>query len=798
MSRKELSGEGATSLISSVAFREEQFEDYLPFVSLVDDETILTRGGEYMQCIRVNGLNSMTANDEALIRLKKRIATIIAQTEGRFSFYIHKISKRLSPEISPVCGDGFAAEVDRRWQSALSSYGLRDKTLTITVMRRPAASRSVSAFEKVRARFAKDKVEDQKQLRQRRLASLREVVSILLSATEGMSGRALTASSGELLGFLEAIGSGTEVPTYPLSEIGILARSVANFRPTFASNRITLSGGNTGRKNGLIFTIKNYPNQTEHGMFDSLNLPHDMVITHSFTPIPNDVMEERIRRAQKMMASMNDAGVSDRELLASAADELVTGKLVFGGHHMTAAIYSSNERELAEAAADIQQVAQEAGVKVITEAFASRAHYFAQFPGNAAFRSRIGTITNRNFAGLASLHRTPLGKNGDEVPWKDPITVFPTPEGSGYQFSFHRKLPRGNVDAEPPAGHTLILGPSGGGKSVLIAFLIAQAQRMNARVFAFDYRRGLEVPLRALGAEYSEITANRPTGLNPLWSETDPEGQQWLSEWITALIERAERPLTAQQSQFLQDAIRRNADAPQGLRHWSQFASLFAPLDDDGDLESRIREWAPSGRYGWIFGGNREDTFSLNGDLVGFDLTSVLDNGNDKERAAVLGYIFRRLERAMQDRRPTIIVVDEAWRALDTDYFADKLQGWLVTLRKLNCVVLLVTQFATQIANSKAGASILQGVQTQILLPNDDASAQDFAALNLNAKELTIMLETPPGKRVALVRDDQGSVLLDTDLTDLGQLLMSIGNSTAGRAALAAPDFDPEFWRTLK
>lgn len=224
----------------------------------------------------------------------------------------------------------------------------------------------------------------------------------------------------------------------------------------------------------------------------------------------------------------------------------------------------------------------------------------------------------------------------------------------------------------------------------------------------------------------------------------------------------------------------------------------FRPLDDDGDLESRIREWAPSGRYGWIFGGNREDTFSLNGDLVGFDLTSVLDNGNDKERAAVLGYIFRRLERAMQDRRPTIIVVDEAWRALDTDYFADKLQGWLVTLRKLNCVVLLVTQFATQIANSKAGASILQGVQTQILLPNDDASAQDFAALNLNAKELTIMLETPPGKRVALVRDDQGSVLLDTDLTDLGQLLMSIGNSTAGRAALAAPDFDPEFWRALK
>lgn len=798
MSRKKWFGEGAKSILPPASFREEQLEDYLPFVSLIGDDTILTRGGEYMQCIRVDGLNSMTADDADLIRLKKRIATIIAQTEGQFSFYIHKISKSFQPEVKPVGGSNFAAEVDRRWQGALSSYGLRDKTLTITILRRPSTSRSVSLVEQIKSRFAKDREDEYLRVRERRLASLREVVSILLSATESMSGRVLKASSGELLGFLEAIGSGTEVPTYALSEIGVLARSVANFRPTFSANRITLSGGNSKRKHGLIFTVKNYPNETEHGMFDSINLPHDMVITHSFTPINNDVMEERISRAQKMMLSMNDAGVSDREKLAEAADDLVTGKLIFGGHHMTVAIYSESEKELAEASADIQQVAQTVGVKMITEAFASRTHYFAQFPGNAAFRSRIGTITNRNFAGMASLHRTSLGKTGSEVPWGDPITVFPTPEGSGYQFSFHRKLPRGNVDAEPPPGHTLILGPSGGGKSVLIAFLIAQAQRMDARVFAFDYRRGLEVPLRALGAEYSQITANAPTGLNPLWAETDPEGQQWLAEWLSALLDRPNAPLTTHQSQFLQDAIRRNAEASPSLRRWSEFASLFAPLDDGGDLEARVREWTTHGRYGWIFGDNREDTFSLNGDLIGFDLTGVLDNGNDKERAAVLGYIFRRLERSMQDRRPTIIVIDEAWRALDTDYFADKLQGWLVTLRKLNCVVLLVTQFATQIAQSKAGTSILQGVQTQILLPNDDASAEDFAALNLNTKELTIMLDTPPGKRVALVRDDQGSVLLDTDLSDLGSLLLSIGNSSAGRKAIANEPFDPEFWRSLK
>lgn len=794
MSRKEV-GAAVSALARPEAFREEQFEDYLPFVSLIGDDTILTRGGEYLQCIRVDGMNSLTANDDDLARLKRQLATIIAQTEGTFSFYVHKISKPFKPDLAPLEKGSFAAALDARWSGALEAADLRDKTLTITVLRRPAANRSIGIVEKLRERFADDGEEERRKTRERRLATLREVVSIILSATAEMNGRVLTASSGELLGFLEAVGSGSEVPTFVSSELGILARSIANFRPTFAGNRFTLSGGTFPMKLGRIFTIKNYPNETYDGMFDQLNLPVDMVVTHSFVPINNDVMAERIGRARRMMSSMNDAGVSQQEQLSQAADELVTGKLIFGGHHMSVAIYGETEADLDRASADIQQVAQTVGVKMITEAFASRCHYFAQWPGNAAFRARVGTITNRNFAGMASLHRTPLGKSASEVPWGTPIAVFPTQERSAYQFSFH---PKGSAGAEPPAGHTLILGPSGGGKSVLIAFLMAQAQRLNARVFVFDYRRGLEIPLRALGAEYSTISADVATGLNPLWTETDTDGQQWLSDWLAALLERPDKPFTSQQSQKLHDAIRRNANASPGLRRWGEFATIFSAFDDNGDLEGRVREWCAGGRYGWIFGNNLEDSFSLNGDLIGFDLTSLLDNGNDKERAAVLGYVFRRLERAMQDRRPTIVVIDEAWKALDNDYFAAKLQGWLVTARKLNSVVLLVTQFASQIAQSKAGASILQGVQTQLLLPNDRASEADFAPLNLGEKELGIMLDTPPGRRVALIRDDQGSVLVDADLSKLGDFLTVLGGGKAARRLFGDElDTNPEFWRKL-
>lgn len=116
---------------------------------------------------------------------------------------------------------------------------------------------------------------------------------------------------------------------------------------------------------------------------------------------------------------------------------------------------------------------------------------------------------------------------------------------------------------------------------------------------------------------------------------------------------------------------------------------LLASYDDNGDVQVSAGEWTAQGRYGWIFGQGLfgqglEDNFSLDGDVVGFDLTGILDSENEKSRMAVLSYIFRRIERKIADKTPTIVLIDEAWKAFDNEYFAGRLEGWLVTARKQN------------------------------------------------------------------------------------------------------------------
>lgn len=767
--------------------REKHLAHMLPYVSLVDDKTVRTRVNELFQCIRLNGVNSYTTDDAYLDKVTALFARIIAQLGPEFSYYVHKVSKSITPDLLPVQGDGFAAAVDKVWRDNLGSSGLRDKTLTLTIIHRPPP-KSFLGFVNRNApeRF---KAETEKRVRR-----LNEAVGVFTSGLADLNPRILSAASGELVGFLGALNTGRELPLYPANRYGFLAYNVANTRVTFLDDHFELSDGVVGHRYGKSFTIGEYSEQTACTMFDMLNLPVDMIVTHSFTPINSNLMAGRIKRQKRQMQASQDAALSLLEALDIAHDDLEAKRQSFGEHHMVVTVFCDSLDELQTLGAEIVNAAAAEGVKMIGERMAAKTHYFSQHPGNQPKRIRASAITNRNFADFAALHRTQLGKEKHQLPWGQEITLFPTPEQSAYRFSYHEQ---GSPEKEPTGGHTLILGRPGSGKSVLSAFLMTQARRVGARIFVFDYRLGMEMAVRANGGRYASIKAGQATGLNPLWTEIDERGTAWLSDWLSSLLYRADKPLTPAQTNRIQEVVRQNAQAANPeLRNWKDFASLFVSTDDDGDLHQRLIEWTEDGRYGWIFGQNYEDTFSLEGDVVGFDLTGILDSESEKERMAVLSYLFRRIEREIEDRRPTIIIIDEAWKALDNPYFAERLSNWLVTARKQNTVAVMMTQYASQLERTRTGKTIIEAVPTQILLPNIRAHASDYDLLNLFEKELDVLLNTGSNSRLALIRDDSGSVVVDADLSTLGPLLTILGGMEKGEALVGADYRDrPDFWR---
>ena len=306
----------------------------------------------------------------------------------------------------------------------------------------------------------------------------------------------------------------------------------------------------------------------------------------------------------------------------------------------------------------------------------ARSTWFAQHPGNHGYRARAAMVSSRNFARFTALHAAPGGLRQPETPWGKAMTILPTVSSSAYRFNFHL----GGRPGDRTVGHTLVLGQTGSGKTLGTAFLVAQARRTGARVIVFDKDRGLEMPVRAMGGAYGAVR---------------------LGDWLAAMLSR-EGPLTAIQAQALTQAVAAYAETDPALGTLAAFRRQFRSVDDDGALFDRMGDWDADGSFGWLFSGHNVDSLSFDNPVTGFDLTEIFDT--DAVRTAWLSYVFRRIERTVEDSRPTLVVLDEAWKLLDDPYFERRLKDWMLTMRKKNVAVVLLTQRVAHIRESQASA----------------------------------------------------------------------------------------------
>ena len=765
----------------------ETFARHLPWLSAPADNLILTRQGDLIASAVVEGQDSFTTEEGDLSLATTSLARLIGQLGEGFGFHVSKLTLPDAPQLKPFDAEGigaeFAAMVDARWQGHLRARTLKRRVLVVSLILRPTVLKRVPLIGALfKAAFTGDLGQ--------RIERLNEAMGLLAGACQGLGFRRLTVSSGEWLGLLGVLLGQPMAKVLPMRG-QFLAEAVASSQMIFAGKRVEIETSE-GMRFGTIFGVKSYPARTWARMLDALELPYDIVITNSFTPARNNEIEERIKRTARQMRASEDAAETLRQELYEAADNVASGRQVFGKHHLTVMVTAETPEQLEEAASEVWRAGQDCGATLVRESFAARAAWFAQAPGNWAYRPRTALLSAQNFAHLAALHRVTEGRSKAQSPWGETITALPTVTSSLYRFNFHDKGERG---AEPSAGHTLVLGRTGSGKTLGTAFLMAQARRVHARILVIDKDRGLEMAVRALGGSYSAIRIGEATGFNPFQTETDERGAAWLTDWLGDIL-AGSRPFETAQTVSLNAAVRQIVSADPRLRTFDGLATLVASTDDEGDLVGRVREWGQGGRHGWLFGPGATSQISLSEDVVGIDMSEILDLGT--ERSALLAYLFRRIERVIEDRRPTLIVIDEAWKMLDDPIFEKRLHDWLVTMRKKNAVVMMLTQTPTHLTRVKVGQIIAESVVTQLLYPNPRANPEDYRILRLNEKEAEFLCTPTGGLRLALLRSAGDSVFVNMDLAALGPALTVLGGGRSGedRAPYGWRD-TPDFWKDM-
>ena len=150
-------------------------------------------------------------------------------------------------------------------------------------------------------------------------------------------------------------------------------------------------------------------------------------------------------------------------------------------------------------------------------------------------------------------------------------------------------------------------------------------------------------------------------------------------------------------------------------------------------------------------------------------MTSILDD--PVARTSAMMVLFDRVE-ARLDGSPTIIVVDEGWKALDDDIFVRRIKDWEKTIRKRNGIVGFATQSARDALDSRIAREIIEQAATQIFMVNPKANAEEYiGGFGLTDHEFDLIRTLPDSAHCFLIKHGGESVVARLDLTGERDLL---------------------------
>ena len=741
---------------------ERSSADFIPYYLHCRDDVILLKDNSLIKVIKVGGFAFETADDDDIdIKKNARNNLLKGMASGNFALWFHTIRRREEAYPGGDYSNVFTKRLNKEWKERHTGDKCFVNEHYITIIRKEdtaGLAKIGNMFSKLRSKTnksAKDKAFKDA------LAELDEITDRVLNGFSNYRPELLGLKEtvdgvcSELLKFLGIIVNCGQIQNYKLSPVPLdhyIQTSRLYFGPS-VFEVLTPSG----TKFGAIASIKEYRPSTNAGILDGfLQMPFEFIICQSYVYINRMIAISSMQLQQRRMIQSEDVAVSQIREIDEALDAAMSGRFAFGSHHATICCFEDSIKTVENAISMSIVEFSNVGITAVRERINMEACFWSQLPGNIKYIVRKSTINTLNLASFASFHNYPSGKRTGNH-WGDACTVLNTVSGTPFFFSFHVR----------DVGHTMIIGPTGSGKTVMMNFLCAQAQKFNCRMFFFDKDRGAEIFIRALGGKYSVLESSRCSGFNPLKLPENAENKAFLIEWLTVLLSVNGETITAEDMARITEAINGNYKLPYEKRILRNIAP-FLGMGGPGSLAGRLEMWHSDGSHARLFDNDEDIIDFFSSYAFGFEMGEILKD--KKSISPVLLYLFHRIQSSL-DGTPTMIILDEAWALIDNPVFAPKIKDWLKVFRKLNAFVVFATQSVEDATKSSISDTLVQQTATQIYLPNLKATEVYKTAFMLSDREFQLIKTTDPGSRYFLVKQDQGGVIARIDLSGMGDVI---------------------------
>ena len=739
--------------------------DFLPWAALVAEGVVLNKDGSFQRTARFRGPDLDSATPAELVGVAARLNNALRRLGSGWAIFVE--AQRIAAQTYPhsTFPDPTSALVDLERQDAFEEAGahFESRYFLTFVWLPPAedASRVEAWLYEGRAQTGVDPWE--------LLRGFIDRTNRVLQLVESFMPEVAWLGDGDTLTYLHSTISTRQqrvrVPETPMHLDTLLADEplAGGLEPRLGSHHLR------------TLTIVGFPTATHPGILDELNrlaFPYRWS-TRAILLDKTEAVKLLTRIRRQWFAKRKSIAAIVKEVMTNEASTLVDsaaankaadadlalqelGSDDVGQAYVTATVtvWDEDAGLAAEKLRLVEKVIQGRDFTCMPEGVNALEAWLGSIPGHTYANVRQPPVSTLNLAHMIPLSAVWAGPACDEH-FQAPPLLFGKTEGS---TPFRLSLHVGDV------GHTLIVGPTGAGKSVLLSLMAMQFRRYrNNQIFAFDFGGSIRTAALAMGGDWHDLGGSLSAGsehsvsLQPLARIDDQAERAWAAEWVTAILAKEGVTIDPTAKEHVWSALTSLASSPVGERTITGLAVLLQSTA----LKQALQPYGVGGPSGRLLDAEAEQLGSASAQA--FETEGLIGAG---AAPAVLTYLFHRIEGRL-DGRPTLLIIDEGWLVLDDPAFAQQLREWLKTLRKKNASVVFATQSLSDIDGSNIAPAIVESCPTRIFLPNERAIEPQIMAIyrrfGLNDRQIEILARATP-KRDYYCQSRDGNRLFELGL----------------------------------
>jgi type IV secretion/conjugal transfer VirB4 family ATPase len=760
--------------------------DFLPWAALVDEGIVLNKDGSFQRTARFRGPDLDSAVPAELVGVAGRLNNALRRLGSGWAVFVEAQRYPASQYPEGYFPDVASALVDVERRAEFEQEGAHyESCYFLTFLYLPPPEDTARAEALLYEGRDRRQDADARQVQR----GFVDQTDRVLGLVEGFMPELRWIDDEETLTYLHSTVS-TKRQRVRVPEIPMYLDAVLADQP--------LTGGlepMLGNSHLRVLTVVGFPTVTTPGILDELNRLAFAYrwSTRAIMLDKTDATRLLTKIRRQWFAKRKSIGAILKEVMTNEASTLLDTDAHNKAMDADAALQELGSDAIGQAfvtstvtvwdddisVADeklrlVEKVIQGRDFTCMAESVNAVEAWLGSLPGHAYANVRQPPVSTLNLAHMIPLSAVWAGPDRDEHLGAPPLFFGKTEGATPFRFSLHV----GDV------GHTLVVGPTGAGKSVLLALMALQFRRYpHNQIFAFDFGGSIRAAALAMGGDWHDLGGDLTDGaqasvsLQPLSRIPDVPERAWAADWIVNILTREGITTTPEVKEHLWSALTSLASAPPVERTLTGLSVLL----QSQALKRALQPYCIGGPYGRLLDAETERLGDASVQV--FETEGLIGTG---AAPAVLAYLFHRIEDRL-DGRPTLLIVDEGWLALDDQGFAGQLREWLKTLRKKNASVVFATQSLSDIDSSAIAPAIIESCQTRLLLPNERAIEPQISAIyrrfGLNDRQIEILARAT-AKRDYYCQSRRGNRLFELGLGEVA-LAFCAASSKTDQATIA-------------